>query len=345
MSAARGGAASPALRLGAGATGTFTHQYIWQMKVGILANDRAWLSANAIQAGSKWTRDELDAVVTATAASVTPQEIFLLEYLPDNGLVAFRHRRNLSHDPKTGNVHANRGSKIPHQMWKVQRINDDFVALVTNTGKYLSADAAGVVSATATTIGENEHFRIVISPGFGDSPSDIADKTASSLNVAPGTNHLTFNVAMLCDHKDFLSVAEDGTRVHAESHAEGKINVLKLEVVDDDRFTLRAGDGRYIASGAATDEVVHVVDKVTKEATWQLQLLVDDRIGLHSIHRKFMVAEPSGKVTCDRMTATDWAAFKIVAGDWQGLQPAHVVDDMCVRLVVLTDHHFKEDEA
>lgn len=171
----------------------------------------------------------------------------------------------------------------------------------------------------ATTIGENEHFRIVISPGFGDSPSDIADKTASSLNVAPGTNHLTFNVAMLCDHKDFLSVAEDGTRVHAESHAEGKINVLKLEVVDDDRFTLRAGDGRYIASGAATDEVVHVVDKVTKEATWQLQLLVDDRIGLHSIHRKFMVAEPSGKVTCDRMTATDWAAFKIVAGDWQGL--------------------------
>lgn len=139
----------------------------------------------AIQAGSKWTRDELDAVVTATAASVTPQEIFLLEYLPDNGecgqpryvhslrscgfsrlhartwvpctiamlcftstltalsvplplaagLVAFRHRRNLSHDPKTGNVHANRGSKIPHQMWKVQRINDDFVALVTNTGK------------------------------------------------------------------------------------------------------------------------------------------------------------------------------------------------------------------
>jgi len=45
-------------------------------------------SRAAIQAGSKWTRDELDAVVTTTAKEVSPQEIFLLEYLPDNGTCA-----------------------------------------------------------------------------------------------------------------------------------------------------------------------------------------------------------------------------------------------------------------
>jgi len=323
-----------------GATGSFTHTHHWEFYVALLAGNR-FLTANAKEAGHAFGDREavLGSVVDAKAEAIGEQEIWTLEWIPEKGQVAFRaHHSNFLSCPADGKVHANQAARSDFEHWVLTDLGDGFVGLKSPApGTFLAVDAAsGAVTATAGAPGPDSKLRIVLAPVHKETAASLAGNIGeTTLAVQAGTPHPVFPVCLLADHKDWLAATPD--TIHAEKAAESEADVFFLDIQAEDRVSLRTPHGKYATSGPGGGVVL--ADSITADATWRLVRLVDGRIGLESTHKRYLAAEPSGRVVADRATPGDWEAFRIVPGPRTGLAPAHVKAANCINYVVVTDHH------
>lgn len=330
---------------GAG-TGSFTHAHHWLFSVAIIQpSTGCFVSANAKQAGHAFGDREriLGTTATCLAAEVTIQERFLMEWIPESECVALRaYHSNYLSAPEDGLVHANQASKTMFEHWKLIDVGGDadgdggagtiLIGLQSAHGTYLNVDEAGnCILAT-----EPHGFLFLLNIKMGDTGAQIRNPILQCLGILPGAHHPVIPCALIASHENFLT-EDSAAGLHCNKLPETDNDVFFIEVITGEKVVLRTPAGRFLATDAKGN--MALLPSITTDCHFLLGTVIDGRACLQSIHKRYLAAEPSGRVVCNRASPGIWEAFNVLAGPRGGERAKDVHRGATINFVVVTDHH------
>lgn len=344
-------AAARAFASHGGKTETFTHAHHWLFSVAIIQpSTGCFVSANAKQAGHAFGDREkiLGSTATCTVGEVTIQERFLMEWIPEHQCVALRaYHSNYLSAPEDGLVHANMATKTAFEHWRLIDVGGDadgdggagtiLIGLQSAHGTYLNVDEAGNCVLAA----EPHGFLFLLNIKLGDTGGDIVNPLYQCMGIMPGGHHPVIPCALIASHENFLT-EDPAAGVHCNKLPESDADVFFIEVQTGEKVVLRTPLGLYFATNREGQMFLNPT--ITDEAHWLMGTVVDGRACFQSPYKRYLAAEPSGRVVCNRASPGIWEAFSILAGPRSGQRAKDVHRGATINFVVVTDHNLTGEE-